>query len=97
MAKKVDSVSFSEECVEFLNLRWNEMEVFRNEGGKADPLKDKHQKLKEDISACLRSSTKTYRYVLPTQVLCKCVGPNLDCRSITERLGLASFNNYEIL
>ncbi len=82
MAKKVDIVSFSEECVEFLNLRWNEMEVYRNEGGTAEPLKSKHQKLREDINACLRSPTKTYRYVLPTQILGKCVDPDLDCRSI---------------
>ncbi|MCX6134512.1 MAG: restriction endonuclease, SacI family [Ignavibacteriales bacterium] len=82
MAKKVEYVSFSQECVDFLNLRWTEMEALRTEGGIVEPLISEHQKLKEDISACLRSSTKTYRYVLPTQVLCKCVDPNLDCRSI---------------
>jgi hypothetical protein len=58
------------------------MVALRNDGDMTEPLKGKHQNLKKDISACLRSSTKTYRYVLPTQVLCKSVDSELDCRSI---------------
>lgn len=36
----------------------------------------------EKIAHLLRSKTKTYRYVLPTQILAKVTNPSLDCRCI---------------
>lgn len=38
--------------------------------------------LVEDIQASVNSRTKTYRYVLPTQVLAKAAVPSLDCRCL---------------
>ncbi|MGD9855365.1 MAG: restriction endonuclease, SacI family [Planctomycetaceae bacterium] len=34
------------------------------------------------IAACVNSGTKTYRYVLPTQLVAKIADPNLDARSV---------------
>lgn len=48
----------------------------------AEPLDSEDSNLKELIRDCLTSQTKTYHYVLPTQVLSKCVNPDLDCHSI---------------
>lgn len=31
------------------------------------------------IRRCVSSATKTYRYVLPTQILAKLADPSLDC------------------
>jgi hypothetical protein len=46
-----------------------------------------------DIAAAIvrsiNSKTKTYRYVIPTQILAKVVEPALDCRSIQEGASLA--------
>jgi len=39
----------------------------------------------EIIAQMLRSKTKTYRYVLPTQILAKVTNPSLDCRCIQVR------------
>lgn len=39
----------------------------------------------ESIEAVVNSSTKTYRYVLPTQLLAKLADPSLDCRCVQER------------
>lgn len=36
----------------------------------------------EKIAQLLRSKTKTYRYVLPTQILAKVTDPSLDCRCV---------------
>jgi hypothetical protein len=42
----------------------------------------------EAIRRSINSRTKTYRYVLPTQLLAKLVDPALDCRSIQAGCGL---------
>jgi hypothetical protein len=45
------------------------------------------------IQACVNSKTKTYRYVLPTQLIAKHVDPSLDCRCIqAARSGKGSFD-----
>jgi hypothetical protein len=41
------------------------------------------------IERSINSRTKTYRYVLPTQLLAVMVNPSLDCRAIQEGCGLA--------
>jgi hypothetical protein len=40
------------------------------------------EQLQKDIHASINATTKTYRYVLPTQVLAKVVDSSLDCRCI---------------
>jgi len=40
--------------------------------------------LSEIIDDCVNSSTKTYRYVLPTQLLAKLEVPSRDCRAVQE-------------
>lgn len=40
------------------------------------------------VSRCVGSKTKSYRYVLPTQLLAKLVDAELDCRSVQASSGL---------
>ena len=40
------------------------------------------QRISDAISRSINSRSKTYRYVLPTQLLAKVADPRLDCRSI---------------
>ena len=47
----------------------------------------------ESIRACVNSKTKTYRYVLPTQLLAKLVAPQLDCRAV--QAGSALPNSFD--
>ncbi|HCA79001.1 MAG TPA: hypothetical protein DEP53_04635 [Bacteroidetes bacterium] len=82
MTAKLDERSFSDQCKQYLNDRWHPIVVDRAEEECQDPLSGKHSRLKERIEKCLRSKTKTYRYVLPTQILCKCVNSKVDCRSL---------------
>lgn len=44
--------------------------------------------LRDAIRRSINSKTKTYRYVLPTQLLSKLARPELDCRSIQAGSGL---------
>lgn len=57
------------------------MNAFESESH-SDPLLPGHTALRDRIVACLTSSTKSYHYVLPTQLLCKCVDKRLDCHSL---------------
>jgi hypothetical protein len=45
--------------------------------------------IQDAVHRSINSSTKTYRYVLPTQTLAKLVDPALDSRSLQEGSGLA--------
>jgi hypothetical protein len=74
--------SFTEQCREYLNKRWKQVSSAIEAGSFTDPLLPDHAALKEHIVACLTSTTKTYHYVLPTQLLCKCVDRHLDSHSI---------------
>ena len=82
MAKKVDERSFPEECAVYLHNRWNQLLSEQGDGVYVEPLGKEHARIKGFIRDCLRSKTKSYRYVLPTQLLSKCVDPSLDCRSL---------------
>jgi hypothetical protein len=82
MAKKVDEPSFQEECATYLDDRWNRLLGEQGDGISLEPLGKEHAKIKGLIRDCLRSKTKSYRYVLPTQLLAKCVDSSLDCRSL---------------
>jgi hypothetical protein len=82
MAKKIDELSFSDKCKQYLEDQWRSMLMYRTDGGSDEPLKKAPASLRQAIFDCLKSKTKTYRYVLPTQILCKCVDSSLDCRSL---------------
>jgi hypothetical protein len=77
----MEQLTFKEQCQQYLMERWNHtIQLFEGEEIK-DPLADDLE-LKEKIQECLTSSIKSYRYVLPTQLLSKSVDHALDCRSL---------------
>jgi len=82
MAQKVNESSFPEQCAAYLSDRWKRLLAVQTEGGFSEPLGREHKRIKVLIRDCLRSKTKSYRYVLPTQLLSKCVDPSLDSRSL---------------
>ncbi|MEK6674178.1 MAG: restriction endonuclease, SacI family [Planctomycetota bacterium] len=45
--------------------------------------------IRDAIDRSIDSKTKTYRYVLPTQLLAKCIEPDVDCRSVQAGSGLS--------
>ena len=77
----MEHLSFKEQCQQYLTERWNHIiQLFESEEIQ-EPLPDDLE-LKEKIRQCLTSSIKSYRYVLPTQLLSKSVNHSLDCRSL---------------
>jgi len=76
-----DTLLFKEKCHAYLEERWRNIEeLFKN--GNSEPLSVKDAAFKTKLKNILVSKTKSYRYVLPTQLLCKSVDPSLDCRSL---------------
>jgi hypothetical protein len=74
-------------CEEMLRARW-ENALARLAARPAVP-----QRLLKAIIASVNSSTKTYRYVLPTQLLAKVADPSLDCRCLqVARGGAGAFD-----
>lgn len=74
--------TLAEKCKDYLNERWKYIsELFENDTI-IEPLDDKNEEIKKLIFECLTSKTKTYRYVLPTQLLSKTVEHSLDCHSL---------------
>ncbi|PSR03115.1 MAG: hypothetical protein BRD50_06480 [Bacteroidetes bacterium SW_11_45_7] len=77
---------FSEKCEDYLYKRWDDLfDKFEFSDFK-EPL-GKEKKLIESISSCLTSRTKSYHYVLPTQVLAKINNHSLDARSLQASYG----------
>ena len=74
--------TFTERCRVFLETRWEAVSAAIESGQFDDPLLPDHAPLKDCIVSCLKSGTKSYHYVLPTQILCKCVDDGLDCHSL---------------
>ncbi len=74
--------SFTEQCREYLNKKWKQVSSAIEADSFTDPLLPDYASLKELLTACLTSTTKSYHYVLPTQLLCKCVDRRLDSHSI---------------
>jgi hypothetical protein len=76
---------FVEHCREILNESWERI----REPDNADPSLDleKDGNLVEQIRRSINSKTKTYRYVLPTQLVAKLANPALDCRCIQAARG----------
>ncbi len=70
------------QCASILDIEWKS--IFQSaEAGHLTPyLGEEHLSLRTDIRACLKSATKSYHYVLPTQILAKMADHSLDCRSL---------------
>jgi hypothetical protein len=72
---------FLSECQAYLDQEWKETKAAQKQEEPPDPLGKGHP-LIPLIRDCLTSSTKTYHYVLPTQLLAKAVSPDLDAHSL---------------
>lgn len=74
--------SFPQRCQDLLEKQWKIISKEIESENFADPLMPDNPRLKQLIVDCLTSKGKSYHYVLPTQVLSKCVNQKLDCHSI---------------
>lgn len=63
-----------------LNAKWSEIRDLAEKGQLQDWFSD--SELINSIRSAVNSSTKSYRYVLPTQIAAKLVDPSLDSRSL---------------
>lgn len=77
-----DDLSLSHKCQKYLQERCNHTLTIIEGEPTVEHLEQEYVLLKENIRACLTSNTKSYRYVLPTQLLSKSVDHSLDCRSL---------------
>lgn len=76
-----------EQARELLNRTWGNPEGCRPEDAQAAGIPEE---VLSAIERSINSKTKTYRYVLPTQLLAKLVDPALDCRAVQEGAKLAN-------
>jgi hypothetical protein len=76
-----DQQEFISKCQAFLDQKWKEIRTTFEVGETKDPLGEGHS-LIPLIKDCLTSTTKTYHYVLPTQLLAKSISPELDVHSL---------------
>jgi len=74
-------LSLQEKSQNYLSARWKYIIQLFEQERIYEPL-DSYLKLKNTIKECLTSNIKSYRYVLPTQLLSKSVDHSLDCRSL---------------
>ena len=74
--------TFTQKCKELLEKQWKSISKEIESDSFSDPILPDESKLKSLIFNCLTSKIKTYHYVLPTQVISKCINPKLDCHSI---------------
>ncbi|MCI0471925.1 MAG: restriction endonuclease, SacI family [Candidatus Aminicenantes bacterium] len=79
--------NFIQYCRECLDTHWQKIIKIASKGNIDDALGDEYSDLKSNITDCLKSTTKSYHYVLPTQLLCKVVEHSLDCRSLQASYG----------
>jgi len=75
-------LSFKEQCQQYLSGRWKYIVRTFELAETGEPLSGEESSLEEKIRECLTSNIKSYRYVLPTQLLSKSVNHDLDCRSL---------------
>jgi SacI-like restriction endonuclease len=75
----------SDKAAEILQAEWKRASELAEAGKLTDVLDD--PKLIQAIKESINSATKTYRYVLPTQVVSKLADPSLDSRSIQAARG----------
>src|SRR5579863_2057347 len=83
MSKEIPR-NFLQEARQRLRAEWNSIQA----GESQLPADVLPTKISEAISRSIDSATKTYRYVLPTQLLAKLVDADLDCRCIQVGSGL---------
>ncbi len=69
-----------EESERKINSLWKEIESLAQKGILPD--ESVEETIKEAIRRSVNSATKTYRYVLPTQLVAKLVDTSLDCRCL---------------
>lgn len=74
-------LSLQEKSQNYLSVRWQYIIQLFEQEQINEPL-DNYLELKKTIKECLTSNIKSYRYVLPTQLLSKTVDHSLDCRSL---------------
>ncbi len=72
-------------AIPILETEWAHTRASAAKGKLQDCLDD--EKLAEAVRLSINSSTKTYRYVLPTQVLSKLADPSLDSRCLQRQHG----------
>lgn len=70
---------------------WADIVVAGEAGSLSDKVED--QALKDAIRRAISSPTKSYRYVLPTQLLAKVAEPSADCRST--QVGKGKANTFD--
>lgn len=80
-------ITFLNKCRDYLEKRWQHICKETEEKSGKEPLGDDFKEIKSLIGDCLTSNTKTYHYVLPTQILSKCVNPDVDSHSIQTAYG----------
>lgn len=80
-------INLSNEARSYLETRWREVTNLFEQGHPKEPLGEDQSQLKQLVQDCLTSKTKTYHYVLPTQLLCKAVDPSLDSHSLQRAYG----------
>src|SRR5574340_442803 len=74
--------TLAEKCRDLLTTRWKLIVGKIESGVFVDPMPPEYPEIRTTIVECLTSTTKSYHYVLPTQILCKCVNPRLDCHAL---------------
>lgn len=77
-----NELSLSDKCKPYLEERWSYITSLFQQNLAVEPLADEYDDLKQLIRDGLTSKTKSYHYVLPTQILCKAVDPSLDAHSL---------------
>ena len=75
-------VSLVEAAAATLQEIWASVLSAAEDGPPSDAIEEDDGELLESIRLSVNSNTKTYRYVLPTQLLAKASDPALDCRSL---------------
>ena len=61
---------------------WNSVQSAAENGQLTDAIEKEESGLLENIRSSVNSNTRTYRYVLPTQLLAKVSDHTVDCRSL---------------
>ncbi len=75
-------ITFLVKCRDYLEKRWQYICNETEEKSGNEPLGNDFKEIKSLIVDCLTSNIKTYHYVLPTQILSKCVNPDVDSHSL---------------
>lgn len=72
---------FLERCQEILSMTWASLSDELAQNAKYNVISEQDV-MQQAIQRCINSNTKSYRYVLPTQLVAKMADPSLDCRCV---------------